>query len=449
MNLKKLQNKTILLFGKSRAFSEEEFNSQIKFHKITVVKEYSDEVVLIVDGRMMTPYEQNLSDALYEQKKAEFIAIDALEKELAKYIDSDTLLMSLKLSRDKTRLKGFLQNTMISDELFLRLLKMYSFSGEDFFENDDNRDVTSSLIERFYENIERNHNVQFSPLGLMHLISQTNNEKLIEAISLLEPLHKSLDKNTNDVNYNIITAIVTNPFTPKNVLNMFIKKSNSYVRVLIAMREDCDEEMQKTLLESSDEDVLEALSYNMNLSREIVKKLLFNKEHAKNMARHIRLNDELFNIFVKNHPQALAQNETMTLQMQEKLVSFHDEDIMISLASNEHIDEKVVAELLCEQCQDVNLILYENSATPQESLEEAYNNALNHYSLSHNENTPKHILELLANSGNMKVLQGLAKNPSTPVEILYQLQLDSTLARAVKENPAFSKHIQSENIGWV
>jgi len=45
-------------------------------------------------------------------------------------------------------------------------------------------------------------------------------------------------------------------------------------------------------------------------------------------------------------------------------------------------------------------------------------------------------------------LKSLAKNINTPVEILYQLHLDSRLERIVKENPAFGKHIMVENIGW-
>jgi len=42
----------------------------------------------------------------------------------------------------------------------------------------------------------------------------------------------------------------------------------------------------------------------------------------------------------------------------------------------------------------------------------------------------------------------LARNEATPVELLYQFQLDSRLARAVKENASFGKHIQRDNIGW-
>jgi hypothetical protein len=449
MNLSELQNKTVLLFGQSRAFSVDEFSAQMKYHKINLTKEYNEDVVLIVDGKMMTPYEQNDSDKLYEDKvDAKFTSIDALEKELAMHIDADTLLMSLKLSHDKDRLKDFLTNSMINDELFLRLLKMYKWSGDNFFDSDENRDVSAAMIVRFYQNIERNHNVQYAALGLMHLVTQTKNEKLIEAVAYLEPIQQTMHLGTNKDNYKIVSAISTNYATPKNVLNMFIKNANSYTRTLIAMREDCDEEIELKLVESDDEDVLEALSYNSNLSKEVVKKLLFNEHLAKNMARNLRHNDELFEIFFKNYPNEVAKNEYISVEMQKRLFANHTTDIMVSLATNENIDKEVVVDLLNEESEELKLALYENSATPQESLEEAYGNVLNHFSLANNENTPKAILELLAESGDEKVLKSLAKNISTPVEILYQLQLDSRFARAVKENPNFGKHIMSENIGW-
>ena len=132
MNIKTLKNKSILVFGKSRAFSSDEFASQMLFHKITVVKEYNEDVVLMVDGRMMTPDEQIRSDRLYEEKKVKLLSMEKLEEELAKQIDADTLLMSLKLSHDKERLKDFLTNSMISNALFLRLLKIYDWGKRTF-----------------------------------------------------------------------------------------------------------------------------------------------------------------------------------------------------------------------------------------------------------------------------------------------------------------------------
>jgi len=449
MNLNELENKTVLLFGQSRAFSADEFSAQMKYHKINLTKEYSEDVVLVVDGKMMTPYEQNASDKLYEEKiSAEFIAIDALERELAKHIDADTLMMSLKLSHDKDRLKDFLTNSMINDELFLRLLSMYKWNGDNFFDTDDNRDISAALILRYYQNIERNHNVQYAALGLMHLVTQTKNENLIEAVANLEPIGQTMRMDSNKSNYKIISAIVTNYATPKNVLKMFIKNANSYIRTLIAMRKDCDEEMQINLAKSEEEDVLEALSYNSKLSKELVEKLFNNEALAKNMARNLKHDDESFEMFFKNYPNEVAKNEFISVEMQKKLIAYHTKDVMMALATNEHLDTKVVVDLLNEEPDDIKIVLYENSATPQESLEDAYANVLNHFALANNKNTPKHILEFLAQSGDVKILKSLAKNESTPIDILYQLQLDSRFERAVKENPNFGKHIMSENIGW-
>ena len=388
MNLKELQNRAILLFGKSRAFSSDEFASQLKFHKIGLSNEFGDDVALVVEGKMMTPYEQNISDELYEKhsRDIEFISIDVLERELAKHIDANTLLMSLKLSRDKERLKSFLKNSMISDELFFKLLKMYSWGGEDFFENDDNRDVSAAIILRFYQNIERNHNVQYATTGFMHLISQTTNPELLYAILSLEPIR---------LNPNIQVAIAANIW--------------------------CDDRMQELLCKTNDPDVLEALSQNRNLKRELIEEFLKDEKLGRNVAKSINLTDELFELF-KTNKIGLALNESLTLAMQKELLDYNDDEISYALALNGGIDEEIVHQLLESKNEEIISALYENPKMPAAILEEAYR--------------------------NNQHCQEIAKNENTPVEILYQLQLDSKYARSVMENPAFGRYIQQENIGW-
>ena len=446
MNLKELEDKKILLFGKSRAFSMDEFSSQLKFHKISVVTQFEEDVSLVVEGRMMTPYEQNAGDALYKERSGsvEFISIDVLEKELAKHIDANTLLMSLKLSRNKERLKSFIQNTMIDDELFFKLLKMYTWSSEDFFENDDNRDVSAAIIGRFYKNIERNHNVQYATSGFMHLISQTSNQELIETIAGLEPLVKV----ASDANANILCAISSHADTPKSILTLFIKRADPRVSRVIAMRDDCDEEMQQGLYDSTDENVLEALSWSKNLAKSVVYKILEIDLYTKNMAKNINLDDELFTLFVERCPIETAKNSSLSLSMQQRLMDLKLQNVNISLASNTFIDTDVAMKLLHEDSSEIANEIYKNSATPPQALEEAYKESSNHLSLSCNVSTPPHILLALAQSGDGEVLKALAQNPATPVEVLYQLQLDARFARAVKENPAFGRYIQQENIGW-
>lgn len=450
MNIKELQDKSILLFGKSRAFSMDEFESQIKFHGIKLVNEFCDDVALIIDGKMMTPYEQKDSERLYEKhfKVLDFVSIDAFEKELSRYLDADTLLMSLKLSHDKERLKSFLQNSMIEDELFFKLLRMYSWGGEDFFENDNNRDVSAALILRFYQNIERNHNVQYATSGLTHLVLQTNREELIEAISHLEPLQKSFDADKKSANYSILTSIAMHSNVPKSVLKLFIKKSDSYIKTLIAMRRHCEEDLQELLYDSLSDEVHEALSYNYSLSKDVVNKFLESKKYVKNIARYIKLDDELFELLLEEYPSSLALNESLFFDMQQRLLSLHVQEVMLHLALNTHLDSRLIGELLSEDSDDIRFAIYENTATPRENLEEAYKDEKNHIYLANNENTPSHILQALAQSKNIEVLKALAKNKNTPIEFLYQFQLDARLAREVKENPAFGRHIQQENIGW-
>jgi hypothetical protein len=397
MNLKELENRSVLLFGKSRAYSSDEFESQMKFHKINISTEFSDDIRVVVDGKMMTPYEQNASDALYEKyssasalssrKTLEFISIDILEKELAKYIDADTLLMSLKLSHDKARLKSFIQNSMLSDELFLKLLKMYSWSREDFFENDDNRDVSAALILRFYKNIERNHNVQYATTGILHLIAQTKSTQLLKAISLLQPIK----------------------FHPK-------------IECAIAMSLYCDEKMQEHFFKKSkNQEILEALSLNKNLKPSLIEEFLKDEELGTNVAKNIELTDEFFELF-KSNKIGLALNESLTTEMQEELLGLDNEEISYALALNNNVNETVLEKLLQSSNKEIVSCVYENSSTPVEILQNAYENNQN--------------------------FEELAKNENTPIEILYQLQLDSKYERFVKMNKAFGKHIQQENIGW-
>ena len=449
MNIKTLENRSLLFFGKSRAFAKDEFEAQMLHHNITILKEYSSEVKVVVEGRMMTPYEQNDSAALYESQNLEFISIDVLERLLAQNIDEDTLLMSLKLSHDKERLKEFLTNSMISETLFFKLLKIYSWGGEDFFENDENRDVTAALIGRFYENIERNHNVQYATHGLMHLIAQTKNADLIEVISELEPLERSFNSSEKSANFSILSAIATHSASSVKVLKRIIKRGSSYLKTLVAMRSDCDAKMQEILFNDGDESVLEALSYNSYLSRELITKLSVTKKYAKNIATFVKLNESIFVEFLEDYSVDLAANETLDFSMQERLIELHEDKVRVALASNSHIEEKFINELVSEGSADINFAIYENIKTPQTTLEVAYENEINHFALSYNENTPKHLLKLLAQSSDERVLKGVAKNESTPVEVLYQLQLDSRFERDVKENKAFGKHIQSENIGWL
>lgn len=448
MELKNLENKSILLFGKSRAFSKEEFEMQLKAHSIKIASKYNDDVKYIVDGAMMTPLQIIESENLYDKKVAEFLNIELLEKMLSESIDEDVLMMSLKLSSDTQRLKNFLTNSQISDEFYLKLLKMYTWGDDDFYESDENRDVSASLIRRFYKNIERNHNVEFSKLGLMHLVVQCEDEKVIQTIANLKPLRKAFKANENDHGFKIISSIVTHTLTPSIVLKSFIKESNRHINVLIASRDNLSEDLQDTIYKSGEEDVLNALSFALNISESLFEKLSVDEKYAKNIAQNIKLNQERFSLFKNTHPSDVAKNETIDEEMQKELLECRADEVKESLAHNKNISKEIVTELLKLKDERVDFAIYSNKATPQDILISGFENKTNYLALSQNESTPTELFDSIYQNSSLDIQKELAKNISTPVDILYQLQLDSRVEKFVKENPSFGKHIQQENIGW-
>ncbi len=447
MNFEALKNKNIILFGKSRALNANEFAKQLENNGIRLVDSVDEGVAAIVEGRLVNPVEQDKLDALYALKAAPIIEIDALEKWLCSTIDVDKLLMSLKLSGDRERLMGYLQNQHISNALFLRLLKLYNWEGEGFFENDDNRDITAALISRFYENIERNHNVQYANMGIMHLLNQSANEELIETIALLAPLQSALKEGCDNSTQKILNAIALHPNTSPKVLKQWLKRGNDDIQMLIAMRHDLDLQLQQYLLNLGKPIINETLSLNATIDQTTALTLL--DTFAENIARHIQLDQALFDTLVETYALALAQNPSLSLAMQESLLE-KDEDVQMKLAQNPKIAESVFETLLASDKPAVLSALISNEQMQGVQLKALFDKDSKRFAkeLAANVKTDVAILSELANSDDVEVLLALAKNPSTPVELLYQFQLDRRLERAVKENSSFGKHIQRDNIGW-
>lgn len=446
MRIDELREKNILLFGKSRALTAEEFSAQLKIHDISALSFYDDSVDLIIEGRMINPVEQDEIDMLYERRAAPIITIDTLEQALCESIDSARLLMSLKLSGDKERLLGYLQNRFIDNRLFLRLLALYDWQGEGFFENDVNRDVTAALIKRFYENIERNHNVEYANMGLMHLIAQTDDAELIETIAMLAPLQEGLKNGCDHSTHKILTAIAEKSATPERVLKQYVRLGDVQLKQIIALRGDISSQLQQVLLDSGDEDIFEALSYNSSLDTASALSML--DAYGANIASYIRLNDALFTRMLDRFPEALARNSSLDIAMQEALLA-KTLDVSRALASNERLDEVIQRKLYeTGDTATIDALAANESVTPgllaEIALSETYDEAL-----ATNAKTPVDILKRLFKTGRPAVMTALAQNRATPTDLLYQLQIDQRYARYVMENPGFGEHIQKENIGWL
>jgi hypothetical protein len=414
MNYEVLSGKSILLLGKTRALNTEEFDTLLKLHKINRAGSYTDDVVLIIEGRMMNPYEQQESAHLYETQNIPIVELSSIEEWLCRSIEPNRLLMSLKLSRNQERLVDFLQNPYITDELYFKLLKLYDWKNEGLFDNDTNRDVTASIIGRFYEDLDRNHNVQYAMSGLAHLIERYGNAELINAIAELPPVVREL-KNPSDRSLSgILDAMALHSDTPENILRQLLDGRAK----LLAHREPLA--LEHELLALKDNEVNTILSQNATLSNKGAE--LLESSYPYLIAAHIALTDERFERLLEKNARYLAANTSLTLAMQQYLFDLREDAVYEALASNPTTLSGILEQIFEMGSYRTQLAM--NSALSTEKL------------------------ELLYTSGDNEVLSALAANPATPIEILYQLSLDQRFERSVKTNPSFGKHIQTHNIGW-
>jgi hypothetical protein len=414
MNYEELIGKSILVLGKTRALNTEEFDTLLKLHKIERVGSFNDGVALIIEGRMMNPYEQAESARLYEIQSTKIVELSGIEEWLCRSIEPNRLLMSLKLSRNQERLVDFLQNPYITDELYFKLLHLYDWQNEGLFDNDTNRDVTASIIGRFYEDLDRNHNVQYAMSGMAHLIERYGNAKLIEAISQLAPIAREI-KNPSDRSYSgVLDAIALHPDTSESILRMLL---DGRAR-LLAYREPVS--LESELLALNDEDINTILAQNGSLSDNGSKCL--EHDYAHLIASYTKLSDERFDRLVDRYAANLASNPTLTQAMQMQLNGLNDETVFQVLASNPMVEISILDQLFESGRFAVQL-----ASNPSLSPDK---------------------LESLGSNANAEILSALASNISTPIEILYQLSLDQRFERSVKTNPTFGKHIQTHNIGW-
>lgn len=413
MNYEEYAGKSVLLLGKTRSLNGVEFETLLKLHAMNAVKSFDDTVALIIEGKMMNPLELQESTRLYESQTVPIVDIGAIEKWLCGSIEPNRLLMSLKLSRDQDRLVNFLQNPYITDELFFKLLKLYDWECEGLFDNDENRNVTAAIIGRFYQDLERNHNVQYAMSGLAHLVEKYGTRELITAISELSPIAKELKNPSEPSLKGVLDAMALHSATSESLLRVLLKE-RAY---LLAHREPLA--LEQELLALDDEMIGRSLAQNRTLSPEGADSL--EQKYPELIASFYPLDEVRFERLTGNSVD-LASNNTLTVSMQERLMEMKDEAVLSALAQNTVL----------------SLVHLETLFT------------LNRYTveLASNTSLSAQQLETLYQSANPEILKALASNTSTPVEILYQLSLDQRTERAVKTNPAFGKHIQTYNLGW-
>ena len=431
MHLRNFKKKKIALFGKPRAFTFEELHTILKRYEIELISGYVNDAALIIEGALMPTPLQLKAEEMYEKEDVSFISIDEFEKAAAKAIEPKKVLMHLKLAANQEKIIAYLQNDYIDDALFLEVLKLYRFEGDNFFENDTNRDITAALIRRFYKEYEKNHNIQYSYIGLLGVVEQSHDVTLLETVFALEPVQKAL-QNPGDPNAKLLELFALHPASSSKILTTLLQSDNEELLLTVAQRERLDESLQEMLLQQNDSKIDKVLAGAKELTASSINTLM-ERGYGDALAASLQLDKERFEL-LRIYP-SVALNETLTLDMQKELLKDHS--YAKNLAKNPACN--LTQELLKLNDNSIRALVYRHHDIAELDLSyEGYEAAL-----AANPTTPKEILQAIFAANIHEANDELAANPATPVDILYQLSFDMRYAQKVKANPAFGKHIKT------
>jgi len=452
--IKNNQGGTVLFLGRVINFTPEELTNFLEDQGMKYADKYmGQEVALTVLSTMLTPLEDEVSYTLYDAKIPELRLVQ-FEAFYTKHIKPNTLMMSLKLSNDQERLNRLLHNEAFSDEVYLKLFKMYDWGEDGVYENDANRDVTITFVQRFFRPEGfRDPAMVYSPITLSNIARDAKTAEIIDAM-LTMPNHEIKQSRKEDLR-------------PKNL------------REIVALNPNISHESIRYLLSFNDDRINGFLACN-NAIRVDAQELIFQKadEVTKRMlTQNERLDDKLFMKLLKADDEIVKPLLTFQKITSSRLASILEanlsSDVLACMGKNRFIDEVVVQLIGIDEALDDALA--SNRLLNAELLTALYQKYRDAFMvpLSTNPNLDVALIEKFYRSENAEVIKNLAANPSTPkallkalcerneheincalalnpsVELVYleQFALDSELIMLMTQNQTYLASVNSAHVG--
>jgi len=449
----KFKNKKIYFSGRGEKIEKDELIKYFIQNEATLV-ESLDDVDVIVQGYMTSTYDQ---DKFYLMSKngIEVIDIEKLEKEFSNTIDIDSILIAIKISKEKQRVINLLKNKYFDDDTFVKILKFYNWGDEGIYDNDDNRDVATYITARFCSLVESNHNIQYSPIGVYYTALETTNGKLLEAIFNM-PYFSISDKNAKeDQPLTLRQTVALNPNTPKPVLIQILKDNDINELKFLAQNDSLNKLIIDKLFNLNDKNIKLHLIKSNNIDTDHLDEIIEDKELKNAILKNIDLTDTIFDkfiniglsdieyiylssnlsltqkqidfLFTKNIDNVninLLKNKNCDKGQINKFLKLNDKIYNITIAHNQNISEKIFYQLSKLEDFDVNITISMNSSTPKDLLKELYMNDIH------------------------EINMGLSQNTNTPINILMQLQINNHYTSNISNNETY-KEFSRNNLGII
>jgi hypothetical protein len=451
--IKNNQGGTVLFLGRVTNFTPEELTNFLEAQGMNYADKYrGQEIALTVLSTMMTPLEDDISYELYDAKIPE-IRLIQFEEFYTKYIKPNTLMMSLKLSNDQERLKRLLKNSSFTDEVFLKLFKMYDWGNDGVYDNDDNRDSTITFVDRFFRpDGFRDPAMVYSPITLSNIARDAKESAILDAL-LTMPNHEIKQSRKEDLRPKNLREIVSlNPNLAHENIRYLLSFNDDRINSFLACNNSVLVDAQELIFQKSNEVTKLMLTQNENLDDRLFIELLKSEEE---IVSSLLTFQKITNLRLKAILEANLNESIIESMGENKQIDVIDKIIGLTrgldyrLASNHQLNTEELNGLYCEYGDEFVLALTLNPNLEPKLLDSFYakeDEAIT-LNIASNPSTPQAILDELGEKNIHQFNRGLAVNPSTKLSYLEQFALDSELIMLMTKNQTYLNSINSAHVG--
>ena len=433
------EGKKLLFLGKEGIFTEKERERFLKKYRITATKYLEEGVVGVVEYHRLNPVEEDISNDAYDRKLPLF-KLTEFEQLLSEEIDDDALLMAIKLGNDQERIIRLLGNEHLTDQLFVRLLKMYCFDEEEE-DNRQDRDVIMYTLRRYIEIKPNEEDLLYTYLTLRRLATEATDPEMLMAL-LGFPNFEFLVRGKEKVT--LRETIARNPALNEELIRKLLSLRDNKVNTSLAGNRAVGNETLKLLLERNDEGTNRALATNPSIDDEIFAALLEKGEEVVSLLLiHQPIDAVRLEVIEKSgvdeHLFALiGHNSSLAMEVIGTLLEKENVELLEALSGNKAVSSDVL-ELIYQHDEVEDFVhLAKNPSTPiwilQALYEENMENPEMLVALAHNSSLPERILRELFDKDQLEINRGLASNASLPLELLEELKIDTRLQNELAQN---------------
>jgi hypothetical protein len=362
--------------------------------------------------------------------------------------------MSLKLSNDQDRLKRLLKNEAFSDEVYLKLFKLYSWGSDGIHESDDNRDITISFVKRFYRpDGFRDPAMIYAPTTVMNIAQESSDSRVLDAILSMPNHNIKISRREERRPKNLREVVAFNEAISQEGIKRLLVFGDENIDYFLASNSALNDTQQQYIFDRANSDIKMMLAHNSNLSDTLFDKLLEeDSEIVKTLLsfQYIdtkRLDTILSKEIYNNIVSFIGYNQTIS-DIIEPLLELDNQELDFKLATNSCLDNSFLQKLYKKYNDSIAIEICKNPNISNGMATAFYQtqNIEIIKALATNISTPQNILDELCERNDRELNRLLASNPSVSLSYLQQFQLDPTLIMILAKNETYGKNILN-NLG--